>query len=58
MHLYEADCHLGYARLYLAMGEKDRARESLGIAKGMIDKMEYHRRDGDVEELEEELATD
>jgi hypothetical protein len=33
MRLYETDCHLGYARLYLAMGEKKEARESLGIAK-------------------------
>ena len=56
MRLYEADCHLEYARLYLARGDRDSARESLDIAKKMIDEMGYHRRDGDVAELEGELA--
>lgn len=55
MGLYEADCRLGYARLYLAMGDKGKAREELAIAKGMITKMGYHRRDKEVEEIEEQL---
>ncbi len=39
----------------MALGDKVNARESLGIAKGMIEKMGYHRRDGEIEELEGEL---
>lgn len=55
MGLHQADCRLGYARLFLVMGDKEKAREALAIAKGMIGKMGYHRRDGEVEELEERL---
>jgi tetratricopeptide (TPR) repeat protein len=55
MGLYQADCHLGYARLFLAMGEKEKTPKELGIAKEMIGKMGYHRRDGEVKELEEQL---
>ncbi len=56
MRLYEADCHLGYARLYLAMGNKEKARENLDDAKEMIDDMGYHRRDGEVTELEKTIS--
>jgi tetratricopeptide (TPR) repeat protein len=52
MGLHQADCHLEYARLYLAMRDEDRAREHLAIAKKMIKQMGYHRRDNEVEELE------
>jgi len=52
MGLHKADCRLGYARLYLAMGNKEKARGELAIAKEMIRKMGYHRRDGEVKELE------
>jgi hypothetical protein len=52
MRLHEADCHLEYARLHLACGERERARESLAKAKGMIKEMGYHRRDGEAAELE------
>ncbi|NIO70327.1 MAG: TIR domain-containing protein, partial [Anaerolineae bacterium] len=55
MRLHEADCHLEYARLHLACGEKEKARQSLAQAKEMIEDMGYHRRDGEVAELEEEL---
>lgn len=55
MGLYEADCHLEYARLYLARGEGEKARESWERAKGMIERMGYHRRDRDVREIEEQL---
>lgn len=51
MRLHEVDCHLEYARWYLAAGEKDQAQASLARAKEMIADMGYHRRDGEVEEL-------
>jgi hypothetical protein len=57
MGLYKADCRLGYARLYLAMGENKKARGQLAIAKEMIGKMGYHRRDGEVKEIEEQLSS-
>jgi len=57
MRLHEADCHLEYARLHLTCGEKEKARESLAKAKGMIEQMGYHRRDGEVAELERELES-
>ena len=52
MGLHQADCHLEYARLYLAMEDADRAREHLTIAREMIVQMGYHRRDHEVEEVE------
>jgi tetratricopeptide (TPR) repeat protein len=55
MGLHQADCHLGYARLYLAMGEKEDARRCLDIAREMVEKMGYHRRDKDILEIEEQL---
>ena len=56
MGLHQADCHLEYARLYLAMGEKEEdARKNLDTAKEMIEEMGYHRRDTDVREIEEKL---
>lgn len=55
MGLYQADCHLKYARLHLSMAEKNKARESLNLAKRMIEKMGYHLRDKDVKEIEGQL---
>ena len=55
MRLYEADCHLEYARLHLAQGNEGEARQSLDSAKEMIEQMGYHRRDREVRELEEKL---
>ena len=55
MRLHEADCHLEYARLHQACGDKTQARESLAKAKTMIEETGYHRRDREVEELEAEL---
>jgi tetratricopeptide (TPR) repeat protein len=51
MGLHQADCHLEYARLYLAMKDRDRTREHLAIARKMIGQMGYHRRDHEVKEL-------
>ena len=56
MGLHQADAHLGYARLYLAMGEEAEAREHLATAKERIGRMGYHRRDGEVAELEGRLG--
>jgi len=56
MRLFEADCHLEYARLHQACGEKTQARESLAKAKTMIEEMGYHRRDQEVKELEGRLS--
>jgi len=55
MGLHQADCHLEYARLYLAMGKKEDARKCLDIARGMVDEMGYHRRDKDIVEIDEQL---
>ncbi|TFH42962.1 MAG: hypothetical protein E4G94_05525 [ANME-2 cluster archaeon] len=56
MGLHQADCHLEYSRLYLAMEEKERAHVHLSTAKEMIGRMVYHRRDREVEELEAMLG--
>lgn len=55
MRLHKSDCHLEYARLYLAMDKKEDARDNLETAKEMIEEMGYHRRDVDVVELEDKL---
>lgn len=56
MGLYEADCHLEYARLYLAEGGREKARESWAIAKEMVEGMGYGRRAKDVREIGAELG--
>ena len=56
MRLHQADCHLEYAHLHLACGEKEKARQSLSQAREMIEDMGYHRRDGEVAELEGRLS--
>ena len=48
MGLHQADCHLEYARLYLATGQRDKAWQNLDTAKKMIQEMGYHRRDPEV----------
>jgi len=55
MRLHQVDCHLEYARLHCACGDKDKARKSLAEAKTMIEEMGYHRRDQEVKELEAQL---
>jgi hypothetical protein len=51
MRLHEADCHLEYARLHLACGDKPAARESLAQARKLVQECGYHRRDAEVQEL-------
>ena len=58
MGLHQADAHLEYARLRLAMGDRPEARENLDKAREMIGRMGYHRRDGAVAELEAQLKDD
>lgn len=53
--LHEADAHLGHARLCLAEGRPEPAREHLGIARRIVDETGYHRRDEELAELEAEL---
>ena len=55
MGLHQADAHLEYARLYLAMGDKPQAREHWATAKEMVEEMGYHRRDEEVAELAEQF---
>ena len=52
MGLHQADCHLEYTRLCLAMGDQQQAKEHLDTAREMINNMGYHRRDRDVAQLE------
>jgi tetratricopeptide (TPR) repeat protein len=52
MRLHEADCHLEYARLYVAMNDTGKAREHFAKAKQMVEEIGYHRRDKEVQELE------
>jgi hypothetical protein len=51
----QADCHLEYLRWYLTNGNKAKASEHWETAKKMIEEMGYHRRDKEVQELEEQL---
>lgn len=56
MGLHLADYHLESARLRLSQGDKDKTREHLATAKEMIERMGYHRRDKEVNELEQQLG--
>jgi len=56
MGLHLCDCHLEWARLWLAQGDRDKAREHCERAKAMVERMGYHRRDREVEEIARELG--
>jgi hypothetical protein len=65
MGLHLVDCHLEYARWWLARARGrdvpserlyDDVREHLAITKQTTEKMGYHRRDKDVQELERQLS--
>jgi tetratricopeptide (TPR) repeat protein len=51
MGLCQADCQLGYARLYLAQGDKNRAKESLALTKNLIERSGYYRQAKEVSTL-------
>jgi tetratricopeptide (TPR) repeat protein len=55
MGLHLADYHLESARVHLAQSNKDKAREHWITAKAMIERMSYHRRDKEVNEIAERL---
>ena len=56
MKLHLADCWLEGCRLGLAQGDMARARDELARAEGLIEKMGYHRRDGEVGELRDKIG--
>lgn len=56
MGLHLADCHLEWARLCLATGDRAQAREHWTTARAMVERMGYHRRDREVEEIARELG--
>ena len=57
MRLFQCDAHLGYARLALAEGGSQAdARASLDKAEALVRETGYHRRDGEVAELEKALG--
>ncbi|MCP4353093.1 MAG: TIR domain-containing protein [Desulfobacterales bacterium] len=51
MGIFLADYHLEAARLHLAQNQPEKARKHLETAEGMIEKMGYGRRKGEVDEL-------
>jgi hypothetical protein len=55
MRLHLTDYHLESARLALALGEADKAREHWETAKAMVEEMGYNRRDKDLAEIAQQL---
>jgi tetratricopeptide (TPR) repeat protein len=56
MRLHLADYHLEAARLSLAEGNKDKAREHFTTAKQMVEEMGYGRRTPEIDELAKQLG--
>ncbi len=56
MGLHLCDCHLEWARLCLAQGDPTLAREHWATAKAMVERIGYHRRDREVDEIARELG--
>jgi tetratricopeptide (TPR) repeat protein len=56
LRLHEADAHLGHARLSLAEGAPAAARPHVLAARQIIEATGYHRRDGEVAELDRRLS--
>jgi hypothetical protein len=55
MRLFQCDGHLEYARLALAEGDQEQAREHVAEARRLVDETGYGRRRPKVEELETQL---
>jgi len=56
MRLHECDAHLEYARLEIKQGQPDAARDHVKSAAKLVEDCGYHRRDGELLELKEELG--
>ncbi len=56
MLLHQCDAHLGWTLLHLASDEAAEARRHLALAKAIVEKTGYHRRDAEVAFLEERLG--
>ena len=56
MRLHLADCHLEAARLALAQHDLNQAREHWQQAADLIEQTGYHRRDGELAEIKEQLG--
>jgi hypothetical protein len=54
--LHEADARLEWARLHLAEGDREQAREALARGKAIVEETGYHRRDAAVRELEAAIS--
>jgi tetratricopeptide (TPR) repeat protein len=48
MGIHLCDYHLEAGRVFLARGEEEKANDHFQVAKEMIDKMGYHRRDAEL----------
>jgi hypothetical protein len=55
MRLLQCDAHFKSARLALAEGDKDQAREHVGEARRLLDETGYGRRRPEVKALEAEI---
>jgi tetratricopeptide (TPR) repeat protein len=55
MRLFQCDAHLEYARLALAEGTREKAREHVGAARRLVEETGYGRRRPEVAELEAQL---
>lgn len=53
--LHECDAHLGYARLAVAEDNQAKAGEHLEKARKIVDETGYHRRDGEVEQIQQNI---
>lgn len=56
MKLHLTDCHLEAARLHLAQGWAEKAGEEFEAAKALVEETGYHRRDREVQELQDLIA--
>jgi hypothetical protein len=52
MKLFQADYHLEAARLCLDEGKKDNAKGHIEASRRLVEECGYHRRDGELKELE------
>jgi hypothetical protein len=55
MRLHQCDAHLEYARLAMAEGNPEKAREHVATARRLVDETGHGRRRPEVEELEARL---